>query len=160
VLYLDSSALIKKYFVEPGTPRLQAKLKQETEAGAILFSSGLTYAEMHASVARRQREDALSEMEADDIHDQFDRDWATAITRVELSSAVLAFVRDVVKASPLRGADTLHLASALWLRDSTRLGVKSGDNSGWFTFVSSDRQLLAAAKKQKILTFNPSEPST
>ena len=157
MLYLDSSALIKKYLVEPGTAELLARLKQETDVGAVIFSSGLTYAEMHAIVARKHREHGLSEMEASAIHDQFDEDWLTSVSQVELSSAVLGFVRDVVKASPLRGADTLHLASALWLRDMTRLGVKPGEYSGPLIFVSSDRQLLAAAKKQKILTFNPAE---
>jgi uncharacterized protein len=157
VLYLDSSALIKKYLVEPGTPELQARLEQETDAGAVVFSSGLTYAEMHAIVARRRREQNLSEAEAAVIHDRFDGDWVTSVTPVELSSAVLGFVRDIVKASPLRGADTLHLASALWLRDMTRLGVMPADYSGPLTFVSSDKQLLAAARKQKILTFDPSD---
>lgn len=157
MLYLDSSALIKNYLVEPGTSELQAKLKQEVEAGAAVFSSVLTYAEIHAIVARKLREKTLSETEAANIHDLFDGDWIFAVSPVDVNSGVLGFVRDVVKASPLRGADTLHLASALWLRDATRLGVKSGSNSGSLTFVSSDRRLLAAAEKQKIHAFDPAE---
>jgi predicted nucleic acid-binding protein len=155
VLYLDSSALIKHYLLERGRWRLEARLKQETDAGAPIFSSVLTYAEIHAVLARKNRDDERSESEAAKIHDQFDGDWILTLSPVEISSGVLGFVRDIVKVSPLRGADTLHLASALWLRDMTRIGLKPGGRSGSLTFVSSNKQLLAAAEKQKIQVFNP-----
>ncbi len=158
MLYLDSSALIKNYLNEMGTPKLQARLKHETEAGAALFSSVLTFAEIHAIVARKLREKTISEATAAKVHDEFDDDWLFTFGGVEASSAVLGFVRSIVDASPLRGADTLHLASALWVRDMSRLGVKSGSFSGELTFVSSDRQLLDAAKKQGIATFDPAGP--
>jgi predicted nucleic acid-binding protein len=157
VLYLDSSALIKNYLNEPGTQKLQATLKRKTEAGAALFSSVLTYAEMHAIVARKLRETTISKTTAARIQEEFDDDWLFTFSGVEASSAVLGLVRSVVDASPLRGADALHLASALWVRDMSRLGVKSGSYSGELAFVSSDRQLLAAAKKQGIVTFDPTE---
>jgi predicted nucleic acid-binding protein len=157
VLYLDSSALIKNYIFEVGTPGIQARLTKETKTGAELFTSVLTYAEMHAIIARKLREGHLSKVDATRAHDQFDGDWRPAFTEVEVSRAVLGFVRTVVDASPLRGADTLHLASALWVRDTSRLGMKSGSLSGELTFVSSDRQLLSAARKQGILTLDPLE---
>jgi predicted nucleic acid-binding protein len=157
VLYLDSSALIKNYLTEPGTPQLHAALEKETRAGAALFTSMITYAEMHAIVARKFREGNISKTTASKTHNQFDEDWLFTLNGVEVSSAVLGFVRNVVDASPLRGADTLHLASALWIRDTARLGVKSQRYSGELNFVSSDKQLLAAAKKQGIVTFDPTE---
>jgi predicted nucleic acid-binding protein len=155
VVYLDSSALIKNYLTEPGTPKLQAFLREQTQAGARLFSSVLTFAEMHAIVARKLRDNTIPKTTAVKIHDEFDDDWLFTFSGVEVNSAVLGFVRGLVDASLLRGADTLHLASALWVRDMARMGVKSGSYSGELTFVSSDRQLLLAAKKQGIVTFDP-----
>ncbi len=157
MLYLDSSALIKNYLTELGTPQLHAALEKETQAGAALFTSVLTYAEMHAIVARKLRESTISKATAAKTHDQFDEDWLFTLNGVEISSAVLGFVRKIVDASPLRGADTLHLASALLILDTARLGVKSQRYSGELTFVSSDKQLLAAARKQGIVTFDPAD---
>jgi predicted nucleic acid-binding protein len=148
VLYLDSSALIKIYFSEVGSARLEAALKQASDAGVRVFSSVLAYAEVHAAVARKSREERLSESRAATIH-------VLAMSPVEASIGVLGFVRDILKSSPIRGADALHLASALWLRDASRLGSKPGSLAQSLTFVCSDRRLLDAAETQKLLVFDP-----
>lgn len=155
MLYLDSSALIKHYHLESGRSRLEAKLKEATDSGTSIFSSVLTYAEIHAVLARRNRERNLSELEAKKIHDQFDEDWVLTLSPVDASVGVLGFVRDIVKTSPLKGADALHLASALWLRDASVLNARRGSNPGPLTFISSDRQLLAAAEKNNLRVFDP-----
>jgi predicted nucleic acid-binding protein len=155
VLYLDSSALIKLYFSEVGSARLEAALKQASDAGVRVFSSVLAYAEVHAAVARKSREERLSESRAATIHDRFDDDWVLAMSPVEASIGVLGFVRDILKSSPIRGADALHLASALWLRDASRLGSKPGSSAQSLTFVCSDGRLLDAAETQKLLVFDP-----
>jgi predicted nucleic acid-binding protein len=155
VLYLDSSALIKNYIHEIGTPELQRRLNEETKRGIQLFTSVITYAEMHAIVARKLRENSLSKSIALNVHDQFDKHWLSAFTPVEVDRAVLHFVRGVVDASPLRGADTLHLASALWVRDTALTGVRAGGHADKLTFVSSDKQLLSAATNQGIAIFDP-----
>lgn len=46
----------------------------------------------------------------------------------------------------IRGADSVHLASASWLRTAIRDNV---------TFVSSDARLLEAAGKEKLLPLDP-----
>ena len=154
MLYLDSSALIKLYFAELGSSKLEAALKRARDAGVSVFSSVLAYAEVHAAVARKSREDGVSELRTAAIHDQFDKDWALAMSPVEASSGVLRFVRGIVKASQIRGADSLHLASALWVRDASHVSSKSGIPTQ-LTFVCSDSRLLAAAENQKFPIFNP-----
>jgi predicted nucleic acid-binding protein len=155
VLYLDSSALIKNYINEDGTLELQARLTRETAAGSEFFTSVLTYAEIHAIIARKFREGNLSKSNAARVHDQFEENWLSGFTQVEVSSAVLSFVRGIVNASSLRGADTLHLASALLVREMVRLRGKSRTLADELIFLSSDKQLLAAAEKQGIVTFDP-----
>jgi predicted nucleic acid-binding protein len=155
VLYLDSSALIKRYQNEQGTEALNARLRQEARDLRSVFTSVLTYAEIHAAFARRAREKLLSAEEAAAVQDEFDADWVLSIGPIELGTAVLVFVRDLVTEFPLRGADVIHLASALWLRDMARLGMKVDQYTGPLVFVSSDKQLAKAAAKSHLEVFNP-----
>jgi uncharacterized protein len=156
VLYLDSSALIKHYQNELGTNALNERLKLEAKGSRQVFTSILTYAEIHAIVARRAREKLLSPREAGTVHDAFDADWTTALTTMELDSDVLIFTRDIVKTHPLKGADAVQLASALCLRDMARAG---GSNLTQYNkqivFACSDRQLNSAARKYNLEIFNP-----
>jgi uncharacterized protein len=155
VLYLDSSVLIKRYHAEAGTKALNSKLEEEARNLHSVFTSVLTYAEVHAALARLKKESRLSADEAVETQDKFDTDWFFSISPIDLGSGVLAFVRNIVANFPLRGADALHLASALWLRDIARLGVKSSQHADPLVFASSDVQLLKAALKHQIEVFNP-----
>jgi len=155
VLYLDSSALFKRYQNEQGTAALNARLRKEAKGLRSVFTSVLTYAEIHAAFARRAREKLLSPVEAAVVLDEFDADWALSISSIELGTGVLVFVRDLVKRLPLRGADAIHLASALWLRDMARLGMKVDQYTGSLVFVSSDQQLVKAAANSHLEVFNP-----
>jgi hypothetical protein len=65
----------------------------------------------------------LSTKEAEALHDRFDADWVFELSPVELAVGVLGFVRGIAQAHPLRGADVIQLASALWLRDAASLGA-------------------------------------
>jgi uncharacterized protein len=155
VLYLDSSALIKRYQNEPGTDVLNARLQEEAKGLRAAFTSVLTYAEIHAALARRARDQLLSPEEAAVISDEFDADWVLSLAPVELGTNVLGFVRDIVRGVSLRGADAIHLASALWLRDMAKLGVKADQYRGPLVFVCSDKQLARAASKHKLEVFDP-----
>jgi predicted nucleic acid-binding protein len=155
VLYLDSSALIKRYQNERGTDTLNARLQAEAKGLRAAFTSVLTYAEIHAALARRARERLLSPEEAAVISDEFDADWVLSLGPIELGTNVLGFVRDIVRGFSLGGADAIHLASALWLRDMARLGVKADQYTGPLVFVCSDKQLARAVAKHKIEVFDP-----
>jgi predicted nucleic acid-binding protein len=155
VLYLDSSALFKRYQNELGTEALNTRLRQEAKDLRSVFTSVLTYAEIHAAFARRAREKLLSAEEAAAVQDEFDTDWVLSISPIELATGLLVSVRDLVRSFPLRGADAIHLASALWLRDMARLGMKVDQYAGPVVFVSSDKQLAKAAAKSHLEVFNP-----
>jgi predicted nucleic acid-binding protein len=141
--------------MESGTDVLNARLKTEAKGLRAVFTSVLTYAEIHAALARRAREQVLSPEEAAAISDEFDEDWALSLGPIELGTSVLGLVREVVKGMSLRGADAIHLASALWLRDMATLGVKPDQYKGPVVFVCSDKQLSRAASKHKLEIFDP-----
>lgn len=155
MLYLDSSALVKHYLNESGTDSINERLQVETENARPVFTSVLSFAEIHAIVARRTRERLLSVNEAAALHDRFDTDWVLGFTAIGLDTGVLIFIRDIVKMHPLKGADAVHLASALWLRDMTRVGGKLLQHGERIVFASSDRQLTTAAQKYHLEIFNP-----
>jgi uncharacterized protein with PIN domain len=54
--YFDTSALTKHFTQEAGSPRVEALVAAEPE----LATSRVAYAEMHASLARKLREGALT----------------------------------------------------------------------------------------------------
>ena len=155
MLYLDSSALIKHYQNEEGSEALERRLQAERENSRIIFTSVLTYAEIHANIARRRREQLLSTKEAEELHDRFNADWVFELSPVELAVGVLGFVRGIVVAHPLRGSDVIQLASALWLRDAARLGAGPAKYDRELEFSASDRQLCIAARNFGLKVFNP-----
>ncbi len=100
MLYLDSSALIKRYQNEQGTESLNARLREEAKGLRSVFTSVLTYAEIHAAFARRAREKLLSTEEAAAVQDEFDADWVLSIGPIELGTGVLVFVPGLGKRIP------------------------------------------------------------
>ena len=158
MFYLDASALIKHYQREEGSEALEQKLQAQRKNSRTIFTSVLSYAEIHAIIARRMRENLLLAKEADDLHNRFDADWTLELTPVELVAGVLGFIRPIVKAHPLRGADAIHLASTLWLRDAARLAAGSDKYDREIEFSSSDRQLCIAAQKFGLQVFDPLTP--
>ena len=55
----------------------------------------------------------------------------------------------------LKGADAVHLAAAIWLRDKTSLDREFAANDASLHFVVSDKALANAAKKVGMAVFNP-----
>jgi uncharacterized protein len=141
VLYVDSSALIKHYVQEKGSERVGKKLREEEDAATPVFTSVLTFAEIHAALARRSRDRSLSPDEFIRARTNFDSDWVLGLSAVDLEPTVLSIIRNIVDQFALRGADLVHLASAIWLRDA---GVATrGRNQ--LVFLSSDKLLVKAA---------------
>src|SRR5258708_37196009 len=130
-------------------------MKKEVKGLRSVFPWVLASGEIPPACARRAREKLLSPNQAAAVQDEFDADWVLSIAPIELGAGVLVFVRDLVKRFPLRGADAIHLASALWLRDIAKLGMKTDQYSGPLIFVSSDKQLAKAAANSHLDVFNP-----
>lgn len=133
ILFLDTSALVKLYIAEPGSERLREAVSRDEP----LVVSILAFPEFHATVARRTREGLLEAEEREQIHQSFAEDWK-ALTQVPLGAQVLTSIRALCETYPLRGADAVHLASALLLKDES-LPV---------TFVCADQRLLEAASAE------------
>ncbi len=140
ILFLDTSALVKLYIAEPGSERMRSVVA----LGEPMAASVLAFAEIHATLARRRREALLRPPELAQLQQAFALDWEE-LTQVSASLAVLQLVPGLCARHPLRGADAVHLASALLLHQE---GLR-------VTFACSDRDLVGAAAAEGLLTFDP-----
>jgi len=156
VLYLDSSALIKLYVQEKGTESIKQKLLDEEIGARPPVTSVLTFAEVHAALMQRRNDRSLSNRTFMRSRASFDADWAVSFSPIDLTPGVLLLVREVVSLG-LKGADAVHLASAIWLRDAVRLGLAQGAASARFVFATSDKKLAKAAIVKKLDVFNPDD---
>jgi predicted nucleic acid-binding protein len=155
VLYLDSSALIKRYVKELGTERMAALLALETSAGRAVFTSVVTYTEVHRALARRMKERSLSRPAFFLARRACEEDWLYGLAAIELGSSIFGFIPDIVEKYPLKSSDSVHLAAALWLRDSFRLSAKMGPKGSEVSFVTSDQTLEIAAASSGLVVINP-----
>jgi hypothetical protein len=112
LVYFDSSALVKLVVEEAGS-ELAAELWDGCDAAV---ASRLAYPEVRAALAAAARNHDLTEGELDAAEQAWDGYWA-ATRPVELTAAVERQAGQLAKAHALRGADAVHLASALAIGD-------------------------------------------
>jgi predicted nucleic acid-binding protein len=143
LIYLDTSALVKKYVMETGTDRVRALIKDEKG----IITSKLTYAEICASFARKYREGGIEKRYYQKALMSFMNDWESLIL-VEVREELFPLIRKLTEAYPLRGADAIHLSSAIWIGEM--IGEK-------LTFVASDTNLLNTAIREGLKMINPDE---
>ena len=139
ILYLDTSALVKRYFKEPYTDEVISKWMGASE----IISSSVAYAEALASFYRKKREAQLQDNLFGKIVDLFRTEWKSFI-RVEVSDELNEYIDRAVGKYPLRGFDAIHLASAMTTRE--RLSED-------FLFVCFDQRLNHSAQTEGIETY-------
>ncbi len=108
--YFDASALVKLVVEEAGSD-LAASLWDGSDA---VLSSRLAYPEVRAALAAAGRSRALGRSGLAAAEEAWEERWA-AVRPVELSAVVEQQAGDLAHRHALRGADAVHLASALAL---------------------------------------------
>lgn len=142
MIYWDYSALIKKYLKEDGSNAVLQRLSIDT----VLATSQLTYAEVHATFARKLREKEISLKTYQETCSLFESDWK-AMVIVRLEDKLLPIISSLLARHPLRGADSVHLASALYISEYSRY------NS--LPFACADKKLLQAAVSEGLSGWDP-----
>lgn len=146
--YLDASAWVKRYVSEEGSKRVNAWMNQNP----LVASAALGVTEVLCTIVRMAHAGDLSPTERDRI---VDHAWADfdAFAQVYHTAPVMARAREVALHFGLRGADTVHLASALWLKDHPPSGIEE------ITTITSDRELAEAAEQAGLPVFDPTRAS-
>jgi len=112
VVYFDASAFVKLVVEEPGS-ELAAALWDGCDAAV---SSRLAFPEVRAALAAAHRNHDLDQAGFEQAARSWDEFWR-ATRPVELTPAVEQVAGALAATHALRGADAVHLASALAISD-------------------------------------------
>jgi predicted nucleic acid-binding protein len=127
VLYLDASALVKRYVAEEGSEELIAAMGA-AEGWAICR---VGYVETARAIRLAAGKRAVT---------RFMADWPS-FEVVEVDSSLAEHAAELTSTEELRSLDALHLAAALLIR------------SGELTFATWDARLHRAALRQGLAVF-------
>lgn len=152
ILFLDTSALVKRYVGETGSTWI-ANLCDVT-ANNLIYIAELTPVEITAAVTRRAKGCSLSVSNALNALNEFEDDLANEYHVLEINSALLKVARRFARLHGLRGYDAVQLAVAV---NFSQRQIISGLSV--VIFVSSDDELLVAAKAEGLMTENPNNYS-
>lgn len=139
ILYLDSSALVKRYVLETGSQAVVQAMTQATVAGAAV----ITRAEVAAAFAKAVRMAALTRDEAQTCLEQFRRDWPHLV-RTRVTETTVARADQLAWQYQLRGYDAVHLAAALLWQETLGEMV---------TLATFDQKLWQAATRAGLLPY-------
>ena len=126
--YFDSSALVKRYILEPGSEDIDRLF---LEADSVVVSS-ICLPEIISALSRLRREKKLNAHQYNQCKRAMVEDMAF-FEVCQLSPEVLRTTVDILERCELRAADAIHVASAIEAKTSR--------------FVSSDAKQIEAAKK-------------
>lgn len=143
MIYFDTSALAKKYVIEAGSERIAQLMTEKS----VMATSKLTYPEMLSALARRSKSGDISHTKFKELLTEFEADW-NCLLIIDFQDELLGSIKRLIGKYYLRAADSIHLASALWLKQSVKENV---------TFVASDVNLLNSAKAEKLSVVNPQD---
>lgn len=146
--YFDSSALVKRYLVETGTPWVQTWCDDPAHTVAV---AEIGLVEIAAAFGGKLRGAHITAIQYDNARADLATDAHSEYTLVTVNRTVVDEAIELTARYRLRGYDAVHLACALILN---RALVAHGLLP--LIFVSADDDLLKAAQGEGLPTENPS----
>ena len=143
-LYLDTSAMIKLYIEEEGTPAM-LRLAEDLDDDRMTILD-IALVETRSAVRKRERQGDIPGPDANRVLNQFEEDVSSLYLVQPSSSAVIEDAARLIDLYPLRAYDALQLAGCL----VAGLGAPSPP-----TFVSADFSLCEAAGLEGLSILNP-----
>jgi uncharacterized protein len=136
--FVDSSALVKRYVQEIGTPWVRGITRRNRST--YIYIACITAVEVTSAVARRRGGGTLSSRLASSILSRFRKHLVGRYTPMEITADLVNEAMKLANAHRLRAYDAVQLAAAIGLHKDwldARLGA--------FVFVSADQDLNNAA---------------
>lgn len=152
--YFDTSALVKYYIVETGTPWVQSLIDRRDgdQWPDVISTSALTWAEMISAFFRRYRSKGISANWCAALTDRFLTDGRTRYSRLPVNDAIISQAVELIQRHPLRACDAVQLATALRLDRVLRENRLSP-----VTFISADGVLCDVARAEGLTAENPND---
>jgi uncharacterized protein len=132
IVYLDASAIVKRYVAEAGSADVAALLTGVSVVGTVVVSR----AEVSAAFARASRAGVVPRDGAEAALAAFAAEWESFV-RVQVTEVLVARAAALAWEHGLRGYDSVHLAAARFWQDMIGERV---------TVATYDRQLWDAAR--------------
>ena len=132
IVYLDASALVKRYVAEAGSAEVEALIGEAQATGTAVLSR----AEVAAALAKAARVGLVTRESALKALQSFNADWEHLI-RLQFGEPLAARAATLAWEHGLRGYDAVHLAMALVWRETLGETV---------TVATYDRELWRGAQ--------------
>ena len=136
IIYLDTSALAKRYIAEAGSAEIERLVRSADAVG----TSVITRAEVSAAIARAVRIGSLERAVGEKILQVFRQHWPE-LGSLQVTESLVAEVDSLAWDYDLRGYDAMHLASALMWQEAVSEAI---------TLATFDRQLWEAGQRAGI----------
>jgi predicted nucleic acid-binding protein len=133
ILYLETSALIKRYVIETGSKEVNALIESADTVGSAM----LTRVEMASALAKAVRMSWVETDIAQNAWQDFLSHWHS-FARLSLTPALVEYASRLAWEHGLRGYDATHFAAALNWQETLDMSI---------TLATFDRELWLAAKK-------------
>ena len=133
IVYVDTSALVKRYVLEPGSKDVNALLEKAETVG----SAALTRIEMASALAKATRMNWIDVEEAQSAWQDFLSHWPSFV-RLPLTQPLTERAAHLAWDYGLRAYDATHLAAVLIWQEALETPV---------TLATYDRELWLAGQK-------------
>lgn len=147
-IFIDSSALVKRYVNETGTSFVRGITHQHSKN--FIYIAHITAVEVTSAVVRRRGAREITPKKASSILSRFRGHLVGRYNQMEISAEIISAAMKLVNTHGLRAYDAVQLAAALRIyRDWS--DAELGD----FVFVSADKALNDAAKSEGLSVEDP-----
>lgn len=146
-LFIDSSALVKRYRQEDGSATVALRLRAATR----LIISRLTLVEVSAALVRRAHSSGVRPGAVSAALAALDRDAVLTFDVVELDPSLMQYASELARTHHLRGADAVQLACAIVARAEL--------NDKLLVMLSCDEELNNAACAEGFHVDDPTRSS-
>jgi predicted nucleic acid-binding protein len=136
ILYLDTSALVKRFIVEKGSADVNALISVADLVGSSIISQ----VEMAAALGKALRMEWIDSTSAQSAYQDYLGQWQY-FTRLMVSPGLIDRAAQLSWDFGLRGYDATHLASGLFWQESLDMEI---------VLATYDRELWIAANKSGI----------
>ena len=147
-LFIDSSALVKRYLTEAGSDWIIALL--DPSAGHTIIVATITQVESAAALAARHRSDAITHTERDALVDLLALHFDTEYQQIAIEEPILSRAVALTQTHRLRGYDAVQLAAALVVHTQY---VAAGLPR--LTLISADDAMNTSARVEGLVAENP-----
>ncbi len=137
IVYLDASALVKRYVAESGSAEVASLIAAAQAIGTAVVSR----AEVAAALAKAVRVGLVTRESAAAAINAFSADWQHLI-RLQFNEPLAARAGTLAWEHGLRGYDAVHLATALFWQETLGEAI---------TVVTYDRELWRGAQASGLL---------